>query len=453
MRNVFRPTPRRLAAALLCLGLPASGCDGDGGGPPAGPSDVGHVDRDDGDIGGGPLCTPVAEVCNGVDDDCDGLTDEGLGERACGEGGCRRSVLVCLDGRITEEECAPGPPTIEVCDGVDDDCDGTTDEAEDGGPLSRPCYTGPEGTEGTGACHGGARTCTGGDYPQEDCPGEVTPVLEAAGDGVDGDCDGLTDEGFAALGFGGQRDSIVRYVDPPGDRALGLEAASFVLEAWIRPDALTPYRTNAVVARRAESSGEGWLLAVAGWGGVEGVAPRGLVFLVGRWPEGGADGAFLASPEGAVSFEDGVWHHAAVWFRNGAGVGGAHEVTLYVDGRQVARQAAFPRGLVEPASVPPLWIGADPYEMSGTFEGVVGDVKVTLGAAYGLDERACAEGERCFEPPACLPEGGEAAVAHWPLHEGTGAVANDVSGSGRHGTITARPETRWRAGEACAERR
>ena len=49
-------------------------------------------------------CTPTTEVCNGVDDDCDNLIDE---------------------GGICEPQCTP---TTEVCNGVDDDCDNLIDE-------------------------------------------------------------------------------------------------------------------------------------------------------------------------------------------------------------------------------------------------------------------------------------------------------------------------------------
>jgi len=438
--------------ALLVLTCHACGegdDSGSGGGPPGDAGGGGGQ----GDAGGGPPpCTPSDEVCNGRDDDCDGATDEDLGEVSCGVGGCERTLSVCRAG-VVSQECTPGQPIMEICNAQDDDCDGETDEADDGGDITRPCYTGPDGTDGVGACRGGARTCQGGDYPQVECPGEVTPVMEEPDNGADEDCDGQTDEGFAALAFQGQPDSVVRYVEPPDDRVLGLQAQSFTVEAWVKPTRLSPYRTNAVVARRAEASGEGWLLAVAGWGGVEGVAPRGLVFLVGAWPDNGAGGAFLASQDGAIVFEDGEWHHVAVWFRHGAGQGGAHAVTLYADGKQVASSDLFAAAPTEPASVPPLWIGADPHERSGTFEGVIGDVRVTLGGAHGLEERACQPGQGCFEPAACLPEGGDAALVHWPLNEGAGGTVHDVSGNGREASVTGRPEARWLDEQSCLDRR
>jgi len=68
--------------------------------------------------------TPTAEVCNGIDDDCDGQVDEGL-TISCGVGACARTAG-CVNG--TPETCVPGTPTAEVCNGIDDDCDGQVDE-------------------------------------------------------------------------------------------------------------------------------------------------------------------------------------------------------------------------------------------------------------------------------------------------------------------------------------
>lgn len=69
-------------------------------------------------LAGGLGCLPQTEVCNGVDDDCDGETDEDVD---CDDGNpC--TIDVCVDG-----ECQHiGEP--EVCNGIDDDCDGMTDE-------------------------------------------------------------------------------------------------------------------------------------------------------------------------------------------------------------------------------------------------------------------------------------------------------------------------------------
>ncbi len=79
--------------------------------------------------------TPIAEVCNGQDDDCDGQTDEGLASVPCtkqGEFGTCSGVTICAGGQLSP--CSAVEPKPEACNAKDDDCDGKTDEGlcEDG---------------------------------------------------------------------------------------------------------------------------------------------------------------------------------------------------------------------------------------------------------------------------------------------------------------------------------
>ncbi len=74
-------------------------------------------------------CTPPKEVCNGRDDDCNGLKDEGFNcpaatSRACDSACKSKGVQVC-DGTCSWSQCTP---PIETCNGLDDDCDGLVDE-------------------------------------------------------------------------------------------------------------------------------------------------------------------------------------------------------------------------------------------------------------------------------------------------------------------------------------
>ncbi len=144
---------------------------------------------------------PGDEICNGLDDDCDGGTDEGL-VRGCyggapeteGVGPCRAGSQACVDGVWGACDGAV-LPAAEGCDGADDDCDGATDEG-----LANRCYGGPAGTDGIGVCVAGTTTCAGGRFGA--CEAEVTPEAEVC-DGADDDCDGGTDEGTDRPCYGG----------------------------------------------------------------------------------------------------------------------------------------------------------------------------------------------------------------------------------------------------------
>jgi hypothetical protein len=85
---------------------------------------------------------PGGEVCNGEDEDCDGEIDEDLGEFSCGLGACRRTVSACKNGIINA--CIPGTPatSVDSCNDVDDDCDGSVDE--DCGDCVRVAPTGDD---------------------------------------------------------------------------------------------------------------------------------------------------------------------------------------------------------------------------------------------------------------------------------------------------------------------
>jgi hypothetical protein len=72
---------------------------------------------------------PQPEICNALDDDADGMTDEGLSRPiTCGVGQCQRSATQeCIAGAWLGS-CVPGAPAVETCNGIDDDCNGVLDE-------------------------------------------------------------------------------------------------------------------------------------------------------------------------------------------------------------------------------------------------------------------------------------------------------------------------------------
>ena len=147
---------------------------------------------------------PIAEVCDGLDNDCDGTADEGL-RNGCGVCGAEDPIEVCdgndndCDGDVDEGlllACGlcPGTAPAEVCaDGLDNDCNGIVD---DGCPCTgdAACYPGPPETSGVGTCRPGTRECDATGEFWTSCTEFVLPSVEIC-DGLDNDCDGVVDRG------------------------------------------------------------------------------------------------------------------------------------------------------------------------------------------------------------------------------------------------------------------
>ena len=167
---------------------------------------------------------------------CNGVIDEGCActpgmTRSCysgpaetaGRGACRAGTSTCA---MTATGAAWGPCEGEVtpvpgqCDGVDRACDG---RPEEGCACilgrSRPCYTGPAGTEGVGACRAGSQVCGRADSGRTAwgaCVGEVTPTDDTC-DGVDRSCTGTASRCVCVAGA--TRDC---YSGPSGTAGVGL---------------------------------------------------------------------------------------------------------------------------------------------------------------------------------------------------------------------------------------
>lgn len=186
--------------------------------------------------------TPVPELCDSLDNDCNGTADDGLGQTSCGVGECAVTVDNCVGGM--PQACVPDAPQAESCDGLDNNCDGNPDDGNPGGGVN--CMTNLLGlcTPGTTACVNGGLVCNQNVQPSTEvcdgldnncdgtadegnpgsgaactvagalgacaagtlqcqnsalaCVSNVAAAAETC-DNVDNDCDGLTDDGPTPL--------------------------------------------------------------------------------------------------------------------------------------------------------------------------------------------------------------------------------------------------------------
>ena len=133
-------------------------------------------------------CVPPAEICNGLDDDCVGGPDNGF---ACIRGLTEECTTSCAStgSRICSDTCVWGgcTPPVEICNGLDDDCVGGADN-------TFACVLGAVRSCTTSCSSAGEQTCGGPSCEWGTC----VPPVEVC-NGLDDDCVGGADNTFACV--------------------------------------------------------------------------------------------------------------------------------------------------------------------------------------------------------------------------------------------------------------
>lgn len=194
-----------------------------------------NTDCNDSDI----QVSPVGiELCDSLDNDCDGFVDEGSGLSAPedaatffadgdgdGYGADVLSIVQCTapTGFVSNaDDCddfsgAVFPNATESCNGIDDDCDGDVDES---GSMGETLYFADQDGDGFGVSSQFQSACTTpigyaidiGDC--DDSDNQIYPTSVETCDGIDNNCDGLIDDADPIVVFGTEN---IWYLDGDSD--------------------------------------------------------------------------------------------------------------------------------------------------------------------------------------------------------------------------------------------
>ena len=216
MRLIIRLLPALAVTSLVaCVGKGDDDDDGedtgDTGTAPVDADGDGFAEADDCDDADPAVNPDATEVCDGVDNNCDDAVDEGLlltvyadtdgdghGDDAAAVEACEVGADQAAEGGDCDDtDAAVNPDAEEVCDGLDNDCDGTVDNDD---AADAPVWFADLDGDGFGDPENTTTACeqpSGFVSDATDCDDDAATVYPGADeicDGVDSDCDGTIGE-------------------------------------------------------------------------------------------------------------------------------------------------------------------------------------------------------------------------------------------------------------------
>ncbi|TNE49699.1 MAG: LamG domain-containing protein [Deltaproteobacteria bacterium] len=359
-----------------------------------------------------------SEECNGLDDNCDGTVDEGCdckpgATKPCytgpagteGKGLCKEGSLTC-DSSGKWGACQGSvAPTTEECNNADDDCDGTVDEE-----LTQPCYSGPQGTQDVGRCKAGQKKCVQGKW-EETCSGEVKPNTEICGNNVDDDCDGTVDESSGrSLSFSGAN----QYVEIPHNEELNLKG-SFTIELWYNsPGPGSKPLMILVNKHKYKVDDSGYHLKIT----------QGNVCKFSWWRPNDGDEIVLGN------CPTNQWTHIAFVYDKQN-----NKFRFYVGGSLI--KEATPKAINLERNSFPLVLGTETNSASNIhFQGKMASIRISRFARYS----------GATISTTCVFANDNSTVGLWNLDDGGGSQVKDLSALSNDGKIVG---PSWDTGRSC----